>query len=367
MLTKHFPQILILLFLLCSACAKPKPNPFLISPNYNIQILERKDHQFCSALKIDHNQTTLMQSRQYWGCRLSMTKHHILKSRSSKAITHNLGLNDLINKIKVRIANLPESIIHHANSKIDEKQHKKCLELGYEVATEDNGKIDDYFSCRSALIEDYKLLPPYRKSQYMKYPNKHYNLNFAITRRIENKLAQYNEQKKLYPTCVKYNIYNPNFKLCTEAQDASKECHQNIEKSRYKKELKDKINCQRLSYVHFPNRLIKFEEEKENKANQTNYKSDYYNNNNFAALGLDEESFQSKEEEKEEDKTGKIPVEVEKSINNDNELYSKFEITKLREKYILKCQQSVDHTMKKFIEEEKFKCEQLKKFKKIGE
>ena len=366
MFEKHFHQILILFFCLCISCAKPnKPNPFLLSPSPTLQILELKDHQFCSSLKVDYHESLLIQNRLYWGCRLSTTKHHIIKSRNPRSITHNSELNNLINKINIKISNLPDSIIHHANSKTDEKHHKKCLELGYEIATQDNAKIDDYFSCRSTLIEEYKLLPPYRNPQYIQYPNKNYNLNFAINTRIEKKIEEYNKQKEKYPTCVKYNIYNANFNLCTKAEDLSRKCHQNIKKSRYQKELKDKLNCQRRSYIHFSNDLIKIDEEKSSKANTTNRKSDYYNNNNFAAIGIDEKSFKSEEEKLEEDllEENEEPI----SINNDHELYSKFEITKLRENYIIKCHTAIDKEIKKFIEEEKFKCDELKKFQKIGE
>lgn len=368
MFKKYFHQILILLFLLCISCAKPKPNLFLLSPNYNLQILELQDHQFCSSLKVDHNQTDLIQSRLYWGCRLSTTKHHLIKSNSPRAIAHNSHLNNLINKIEIKLSNLPQSIIYHSNSKIDEKHHKKCLELGYEVATQDNAKIDDYFGCRSTLIEEYNLLPPFMNPQYMEYPNKSYNINFAINSQIEKRLEEYNEQKAKYPSCVKYNIYNANFNLCTKAIDESKQCYKNIKKSRYQKELKDKLNCQRQSYVHFSDKLIKLDEAKSSKSKRTNKKSDYYNNNNFASLGIDIESFRSKEKDEAGEGNEKIENIAEPlSINNDNELYSKFEITKLRERYIIKCHKDVDNDIKIFVEEEKFKCEELKKFKKIGE
>jgi len=351
---------------LCISCAKPKPNPFLLSPSYNIQILELQDHQFCSSLKIDYDQTLLLQNRLYWGCRLSITKRHIVRSRSPNAITHNSQLNNLINQIDIKLINLPESIIYHSNIQVDEAQHKKCLELGYEVATQDNAKIDDYFGCRSTLIEEYKLLPPYRDAKYMKYPNKSYNLNFAINSQIEKKIAEYNKQKEEYPSCVKHNIYNPNFKLCTKAEDSSRKCYKEIKKSRYQKELKEKLNCQRRSYVHFSNNMIKLDDEESDSTKKTNKKSDYYNNNNFAALGIDVESFRSKEEEKlVEDETENIKDPL--SINNDNELYTKFEITKLRERYIIKCQKDVDKSIEIFVKEEEFKCEELKKFKRIGE
>lgn len=365
MTKRFFQQILILLFLICTSCAKPKPNPFLLSPNQNIQVLELQDHQFCSSLKIDYDQSHLIQNRVYWGCRLSITKHHIINSRSENTITHNASIEDLINKIDIKIANLPESLVLQANKKTDERHHNKCLELGYEIATQDSAKIDDYFSCRSTLIENYKLLPPYRNPKYLSYPNKSYNLNFAINNQIEQKLAEYNKQKEKYPTCVKYSLYDPNFKLCTKAQDESRNCHKQIKKARYKEELKEKLKCQRETYIQFPDRLIKYENEEENKANRTNYKSDYYNNNNFESLGIDVTLFKAPELEE-------IKEEVEQeittpSINNDNELYSRFEITKLRERYILKCQDNVDKEIVKFVEAEKFKCDELQKFEKIGE
>ena len=364
---KHFQQILILLFLFCTSCATPKtPNQFLLSPSPSLRILELKDHQFCSSLKVDYHESQLMQNRLYWGCRQSSANHHIIKSQNPRAITHNANLNNLINQITNKVANLPESIIQHSNGKVDEKHHKKCLELGFEVSTQDNAKIDDYFGCRSTLIEEYKLLPPYRKREYMKYPNTNYNINFAINTRIQKRLQEYNKQKEKYPTCVKYNIYNPNFNLCTKALDESKKCRKNIKKSRYQQELKAKLNCQRLSYVHFSNDLIKFDDEELSKANRANKKSDYHNNNNFAALGLDEESFVSIDEDDFSEDDGALDPEP-LSMNNDKELYTKFEITKLREKYMIKCHEEVDQKMKLLIEEEKFQCDELKKFKKIGE
>lgn len=382
MYNKFFHHSLFLIFFLSLSCSE-LPTNFLLSPNKSIQILEQKDHQFCSELKIDYNQTKLVQSQLYWGCRLSITKRHFIKSNNPNYISHNRQINYLIEKINIKISNLPQGIIYHANKQIDEIHHNKCLKFGYEIATLDTAKIDDYFKCRSSLIDEYKLLPPYRNATYLDYPNKNYDLNFAINQQLEKNLKEFNKQKKLYPKCVKYNLYNPNFKLCQKAYDESRACHKKIPKKRYKKELNQKINCQRLSFIHFPDELIKFDDEEADLIYNKNNKYDYYNNNNFAALGLSASQFKAKkldnkkEQPKNDDKESKnneekktnslLKKDPNQEINNSKELYTKFEITKLRQKYIEKCRHEVDKTIKEFITLEEFKCDELKKFEEVGE
>jgi hypothetical protein len=60
--------------------------------------------------------------------------------------------------------------------------------MGYEVATEDQIKIDDYFGCRKALIEQENSVLPFGNKDYASYSNQSYNIGFVIDQKIDEEI-----------------------------------------------------------------------------------------------------------------------------------------------------------------------------------
>ena len=97
-----------------------------------------------------------------------------------------------------------------------------------------------------------------------------------------------------------------------------------------------------------------------------NTSSDYYNQQSLSALGMDDSQFDSDEKrvEKEELKKQKMAT---KNINSKDGLYSKYELTQLRQKYIFGCQKEVDGRILQYVNDLKKTCEEMVKFEIVGE
>jgi hypothetical protein len=363
---KNFLQLFLALnFLLIFSCQKPKPitiEPFILSSLPNIQAIERQDNNFCSSLNISFNKDDQVKNMLYWRCRLTMAKNHLSTDKlSPQADQNNLEISNLIAKISLKISQDPQSILLHENQKMNNRQHKKCLELGYQNEVNDQTKIDDYFLCRKALIDEQQESLSFG-SDYSKYPNNSYNIGFVIDEYIDAENSKYRQKKAQYPACVKFNLYGSNFQNCVAAQDNSRQCFTKIEKQKFKKEWEEKIFCQKQSYVNFPNEFLKENETKKAELEKVNNNSDFYNKYSFSALGLNVNQFGGKAEEAD------LPQEdLMKKINSKNHLYSKFELTRLRKQYISACQKEADLRIEKYVSELEKSCVDLTKFEIIGE
>lgn len=366
MIKQKLEKILIIVLLTAFSCAKTK-SPFILSSTKNLEILEEKDHKFCNSLSINYDKKDLIKNYSYWNCRLLTAKHHLLESNDTFSANHNAQIIELLNRINSIIERLPQNLIIESNSRVDEQNHRQCLKVGYKIATQNQEEIDDYFSCRQALLTEHKAIPPFFNQDYLGYKNKDYNIDFVINRRLRKSLAEYEKQKAEYPKCVKFNLYSLNFKNCTDAFDKSRACHSKIPKQRNKKMVEGKTECQRQSYIHFPDILIKEDDKGEDDSKKTNMKSDYYNQNSLSSLGLSAKDFMSptnkdEEVEKEEEK----PKTLE-DINNYEHLYTKLEIGLLRSSYAGTCQQDVDVEIARYVKSLEMACDELTKFQVIGE
>ena len=367
---KILNKIFAAIFCVSFACSQVK-DPFVLSHIPAIQVLEKQDHGFCSSLKIGFDNSDDLKSGLYWRCRLSLAKYRLYTDNSTpENERHNLEISDLITKISLKLADTPESILIRENKKMDERHHQRCLAMGFTIATEDQTKIEDYFICRKTLIDELQLVPPFGNTEYLEYPNRSYNIGFAIDQRTDKDIKSYFAAKSNYPTCVKFNLNNINFKNCTAAQDKMRQCFSNIEKQKFKKEYDEKIVCQKQSYIIFPNDLLKGNDAAQAEIERMNINSDYYNKYSLASLGLDSSEFAAKvdEDPKESAKLAKEKkIEKDKKINSKAGLYTKFELTKLRQKYIFLCQKEADVRVVKYLDEVNKACRELEKFEIVGE
>ncbi len=354
---KKIPAIILIALTL--ACTKTQP-AYVLSHIPRIQSFENQDHKFCSSLKLDFDTRDNTKSHLYWRCRLSLAKYKLQVSDSPMAAMGNPEINDLIAKISVKIANTPEAVLLRENKYLDNRQHKQCLNMGFVFDTTDQAKIDDYFACRKALMSDYSLIPPFGKSEYLPYKNPAYNIGFIIDQRIDATLKRFEEAKEKYPTCVKYNLNSVDFKNCTKAQDVSRQCFTEINKKKFQKENAKKIICQKQAYIRFPDDLLR-EEDKKIIEKPLSY--DY--GQTFAALGINNVTdfgAPKKEEESKEEKQNNKAAE----INSKKGLYAKYELTQLRQKYVISCQDEAQKQVDEYVEGLKKTCESLTIFEEIS-
>lgn len=353
---------IFLLTIFFSGCATVK-DPYILSNIFEIRLLEKQDHKLCTALKLNFDRKDNFLNRAYWRCRLSFAKYRLSvgKNATPDQAKRDLEIRDLLTKISLRISETPESVVIRENQKMDNRDHKKCLVMGFELETEDLAKIEDYFVCRKILIDEKQVVPPYGNLDYLKHQNRSYNIGFVVDQRVNEAIALYNVTKEKYPTCVSYNIYSINFKRCIASQDKARQCNSEVEGKKFRREGEEKVTCQKLSYVRFDDSLLKIDEQKKRDLDKKNNDADYHNNQSFSALGIDGTKFFAQDDE--ENSTKKDP----KKINSKAGLYEKFELTKLRQKYISACQKEAESRVENFTNELKKSCNDLAKFEVVGE
>ena len=350
--------LIILIFLLfsCSSNFKKNKDFYIISNDPAIIKFEQSDHRFCNSLNLSVTNKKSEKNELYWRCRLSLTKHRLKTDISQQeSINHNIKIGKIITQISLKLSKTPKMLIENANSDLDKYENEKCQLMGYDINTDNQEKIDEYFLCRKILIEDRISFPAFYQDDFLDYKNDQYNLGYAIDKRLDYSINEYNRAKNKYPNCITHKISSQNFTNCSAAYDASRRCHLEIDSKKFNREAQKKITCQRQATIRFPDNFINLD-----NVNNRNIKarSDYYNNNDFSSLGIDDVSkFYNNKTNNKLDKTGKNSM-----IGSKNQLYSKFEITKLREKYIKSCQVNADIEIADYVKQLKNACNALKKY-----
>lgn len=364
--------IALLSFILAFSCSKKTEIFYLLSTNSEVRKLEMHDHEICTRLKLNIDDQNILNSKYYWQCRLAFARYRISSTPQNPILQNIRSSNfiDLAAKINLKISQTNESFLSIENRKIDNHQHNQCLSLGFIFETDNQAKIDEYFFCRRALLEELQDIAPFGRQELLKYQNDKYNLPFIVNRRLEENLAKEKALADEFPTCMKFNIYSENFKRCKNAENNSRTCFNEINAKIFRKEWERKIKCQKQAYTKYSDDLLKVTDDSlifENK--QRNQNSDFINNNNLAALGASETDFISKEklEEIKKEKQEKGKTNKASKINSKLGLYNKYELSKLRQKYIYACQLSSNDEIEKFGHQLENQCEKLKEFEILGQ
>lgn len=357
------PFIVTLAISLVGCKTNQEQDPYLLSNIDSVRLLEKQDHEACVSFKLNFDRKDNYLNRAYWYCRLSFAKYRLSSGGNVNPmqVKMDLEMRDLITKISLKIASTPESTVIRENQKLDNRDHKKCLAMGFELDTEDQTKIEDYFACRKVLIDEREVVPPYGNLEYLQYKNYSYNIGFVVDQRVSQAIANYNEVKEKYPTCVIYNFHSLNFKRCTAAQDEARKCSAEIEGKKFRREAEEKVMCQKQSYLRFSDSMLKEDDQKKLEIERRNKNSDYYNNQSFSSMGIDGTEFFAPDE---------IEKKVKKTSQKNNSkagIYEKFELTKLRQKFIRACQNEAMSRVENFVAEQKKSCDDLAKFEILGE
>ncbi|MDX2082698.1 MAG: hypothetical protein SFV53_01755 [Rickettsiales bacterium] len=366
---KSFKIFLTLIFCLDFSCRSPQkiPEPYLISTSPAIQDLERQDHKACNSLDLDSGFANKNFSNDlYWHCRLSMAKYRLATNiNSTESLNNNAAISELITQISLRLAKTAESPFVKENKRLDERHHQQCVSLGFDFDINDRLKTDQYLLCRKRLIDEEQLDPAYGNDDYLKYSNRFYNLGFVLDNRIDKENRRSKDAENNYPSCLKFFRDNDNFLKCTQAQDQSNQCFATINIKKFKKEAEQKTLCQKQAYLKFPDSFLKNYDQKFQDINRAKTNADAYNKNNFVALGIgkDEvELFESEETAQAEQDEADKQKALEKNINSKKGLYTKYELIRLRQKYIIACQKKAEAEVKKYVEGLEKACQDLGKF-----
>jgi len=364
--------ILFLLNLFFYGCANViSYESYIISSNPKIKRIERGDHDVCLSLKLNFDSQDIMQSKLYWRCRLTFAKYR-LKPRGSSQESNDIEdeIANLVAQISLKLASDSMENLYTQNQKLDNFHHQRCLKLGYEVESNDRKKIEEYFACRKALIDEYKLSAPYGNEEYLKYKNDSYDIGFAIDQVVARNLKQQKEAQEKYPNCVKFSLNSQNYKNCTKAIQENKDCLSKIIDKIYKKDGEEKIICQRKAYEIYGDELLIDFDARQKEIAKDNFIADSSNRNNLEALGLKAKMFsvESKEKAREnnslqEDKE-RQKMQRQK-INSRINLYTKSEITHLRRRFISNCQKDLNNKINDYQNELRQQCDKMLEFDEI--
>jgi hypothetical protein len=341
---------------------------YILSSNPNIKELETQDHNFCLSLNDNFDKDNFIISEIYWRCRLSSAKYKLkTNSRTKEERDFNADVTDVVTKISLKIGEVSESLFDIENKKIDEQHHKKCVELGFTFDTEDRTKIDDYYSCRGRLVDEDNFSPIFGNSSYAKYGRDSYDLSFIIDQRIEKKLEEQKSKTEKYQNCKKFDVKTINFSQCMEASEKSWKCLDGIEKEKIKKKAEYKLSCQKKTYLLFPNELMKETDPQLLDIERMKVNSDYYNGQNFASIGMGQNEIRNisnsllidkkiNEEKKQKEAEKK---QKEKDINSKKWLYSRNELSRLRQKYATSCQLDAEIKISEYINNMILSCKSI--------
>ncbi len=350
-------SIIFLIAIVLTSCLKTikATSYYILSDTPYIQEFEKLDHQFCNNLNLnfkdefDDNKET-----QYWRCRLSTAKYRLKTDISDQqSLAFNKDISDLVARISIKLTLSPQAMLEIASEETEKLDHKKCLEMGFVFETDDQATIDEYFACRKILIEERFAIPPFRKADYLGFEYSIYNSGFAIDQRIDEKIKKFKKAEEQYPACVRFKIDSDEFKICTIAFDEKDQCMSKVNKKKFRKEVEKKIICQKQAFIRFPDSMVKDDDNYLKKLQETNQMSDYYNNNDFGALGIgDLSQFEAKSSSQEAQATQENikKIKNQKLINSKEQLYARYELTKLREKYINICQEHTNLEISEYQE-----------------
>jgi hypothetical protein len=351
---------------------------YMLSDFLEIQQIEKKNHQFCESLDLDSAKFNKNFSNDiYWICRSAAAKEYQIENisqNSDQKISRNIfspdfqnKLADLIAKIDVKIINSSESNFNRYFKRLDKKDHEKCLKFGYKFDVNDRLQIDQYLLCRERLIENDQLDTAFGESSYLKYPNRTYSLGFVVNKRLDDENKKFLEIKEKYLDCLIYFDDEKQLNLCIKAKEDEKKCFSQITKKKFLKEAEEKISCQRLAYVRFPDEMLIKDEKESQEIIRAKKNADAFNSNSIASLGISEldlelfepiENIIAREEEDKKNKKNKIS-----EINSFKSLYKKNELVRLRRDFIHACQSEADKKIVEYLNFLNQECEEIGDYK----
>ncbi len=329
---KTFFIIFFLIAHFVASCSRQNSN------ETKLQKIEREDHQFCITLGLDfQDEQDGLKAEIYWRCRIILASHKMQNDITKENIENNALIKKLIKKLQENFVKIYEQWNDGRNTQFNNDDHEACVTMGYDIDTLDQSQVENYLECRRKLIIELQLVPPYRKIDYFRRPSDTYGMRFAQNKRLDDELELTKKAKETYPLCgEKFHFRTEDYKNCAHDFDQQKQCFTTIKQAKIARQLSEKSTCQRKSYLHFPDSLLKIDNAVQKEIERFNMFADFSNNHTLASLGLsqdDVDKFKAKDISVEEKKKS----DKKKDFNTKNELYTKIELAKLRQRFIGYC------------------------------
>ncbi|MFT6332457.1 MAG: hypothetical protein ACJAW3_000794 [Lentimonas sp.] len=347
MITKIRRPLLIFLFLTIATLSSCSPSQsFLLEYQSELRITEREDHAICLSQGINNGLWDEVTTEMYWRCRQKLVSDRKIKYPFTYSkFKHNKIINKISEEMIKNLNRAKSSAIAKIEEKIDLKDHDKCESLGNYL---EKGKSNDnYYICRKNLVLDRippspKLTHSYEAAAMPEYRSAEY---LRISTGIKEGSREAVETANLmlrYQYCVGINIKSDDFKKCSAAAERSKQCLSQIQAVTLKKDLGDKIYCQKQAFIQFPDNYALAKD----KSSQEIKEIEEWANKkrvNSALLYLE----------------GKREMEDEndKIVKNDyGKSYNKIDLLKLREHFIFQCVKKMTEKLPEFAKKNSENC-----------
>ncbi len=333
-------KLLFLIVTLLFGCKAKIPQ----SDDIKLRQIENEDIVLCNSLKINfNNNETFLKNDIFWRCRINLAQERIIeKVEKNEEIHHNILINNIIKNLQKNLQKNYEENGNDKNILFDENDHLYCSIMGFNFISKNQAKIEDYLSCRRRIIGALKAIPPYENKIYFSNQNN----ELKKPQKIDEKIAK--EAKTKFNFCSEFYLNENDFNDCARDYIWHRQCIAKIEPARILHILQEKITCQKKAYLAFGDDLLKENNQLKEEIEKFNNQVDYSEKNTLASLGfgpeaIDKFQFKDKKNEKKNKKT-------EKNINNKKNLYNKVELAKLRQRFIILCDQESDPKTATFVE-----------------
>lgn len=342
---------------------------FALEEEKKLREMRMQDHRTCLDMGLDFGVDEI-ETKIYYRCRLKLADYRII---DYKADNQTLRNNELIKKyqqnIFIELEKSLEELNDYRNNYFDKSDHKICEKRGNKVDSDDLAEVERYIECRYNLIREFEFQAPFNQQEYLSYLNGSYQIGYAIDKIRDRKIKKFNEEKKKYPNCVFLKINSKEYKNCQQDYDEQKKCYKNNIKKRINFEKEKRKICQNQLYKRYTENLL-VEEKTELELYEKARAADSYNNNSFVSIGIDADilkTFQSAEsyqkqqelERKKKEEEKRLEEEKRKNFNHEKQLYSKIELTRLKQKFIIACSKKTNQEVEKYYQSLQQECRSI--------
>lgn len=339
----------------------------------DLKELELENHQSCVAQGAKFGKWSDVSTEFYWECRYNYMKAQIIpNAQKADQIQRNIFVKEVNDKIIKNLQRAKRATMAGIENDIEIFDHSKCLQQGYTIDTNDQGKNEEYYKCRARLMEERSPQAPGVTNSYRDLSpdgklgkTQLHNVKSNKTRSGEvdfviGKMGQ-------HPNCQHVNVKSIFFKKCVAAQKKAYFCYNDIRTLKAKKMLNDRIYCQQQSFIQFPddqtvtrNKSAKQIEDmlrrkRERKIEELKMQKE-------ADINRTKKFFEDGYVSQDKIFSRKSDTQNVKEAQSEREgLFNKIQILSLRQEFIETCNQSLGGDMPEYIKQSEEKCADISK------
>ena len=351
-------KIILISLLVLPLFSCSNSDSYLFDQQSKLGIIERQDHQKCVSQGLDYGDWDEIITELYWRCRYELINARRVSNIVDVFSKNNAVVEQMSDEVLKNLSRAKYSVLAKMEDDIELLDHEKCTKIGYKLGIVDLD--DDYYICRKDLI--LARIPPapritntFAASALPKDKSKQYIAIANETINSNKEAGLIMEMMQKYPSCAGLNTKSNDFKKCSAASDESTKCLANIGSIRVKKDLQDKIYCQKQTFIQFPDNYALAKDKSASEIEK---------------LKLEDKKKTDKEV-KEEINTTLMYLQGERDLKNigryvddgnnqeeksKDKLYSRVELLRLRESFNYQCNKKMEDKLPEFIEQSSQSC-----------